>query len=359
MGYRANPAFECLQFPLSDGGDGTAEILTYHSQGKMVSVRVNDPLFRPVQVMYGFSKDGKTAFIEMAAASGLKLLKPEERNCLHTTTLGTGEMIMDAVRKGVKKIILGIGGSATNDAGIGLATALGYKFYDASGNLLKPTGENLVKIASIDDSSLKFNTKEIEVLVACDVENPLYGPQGAAKTYGPQKGADEKAIEILEEGLKNFDRQVKKKYGKTLNELKGAGAAGGLGAGAYLFLGGKLQPGIHLIMEFTKFEETLKHVDLVITGEGKIDRQTASGKLIKGILEIARPHKIPVMALCGTLEEGIEANDNNLGLSYVASILRKPGTLEEALASTYQDLESAAFNVGKLITTFHPETKKQ
>ena len=274
-----NPAAEITVFPMADGGEGTSDILTFHFGGRKVELLVSDPLWRKVKAEYGISSDGSHAFIEMAQASGLHLLKPHERNCLHTTTFGTGELIRDAISKGVQKIVLGIGGSATNDAGIGMAAALGYRFLDASGNMLNPVGKNLLEIATIIDEDVLFNSDKLEILVACDVENRLYGSEGAAYVFGPQKGADEKAVELLDKGLQNFASVAKSKYHIDVQTIKGAGAAGGMGAGCLLFLKGKLRPGVALVMALTEFEKQVAQADLVITGEGKLDNQTLSGKL--------------------------------------------------------------------------------
>lgn len=340
-------SFGTYLFPMADGGEGTAEILTYHNKGQPIKLTVHDPLFRKIEVQYGLSADKNTAYIEMAEASGLKLLKPEERNCLLTTSYGTGEMIRDAASKGVAKIILGIGGSATNDAGIGMAAALGFKFYDSDKNELKPIGKNLQKIATIKDTTEDL-LKDIEFTIACDVENPLYGRSGAAHVYAPQKGADKEAVKLLDKGLLHFATWVKKQYEIDLQAIKGAGAAGGFGAGAVLFLNAKLVSGVELVMQECNFESHLKEVDLVITGEGKIDQQSLSGKLIGGITDKAKNYKIPVIALCGILELN-EKEVAHLGLHSAFSIIKKPCTLEEALENTYANLKHAAFNIGRLI----------
>lgn len=297
-----NPSAEILKFPLADGGDGTASLLTRHFKGRFIQINVHDPLFNNIEAEYGFAENIKTAFIEMSSASGLRLINEKYHNPLLTTTLGTGEMIMDAVRIGAKSIILGIGGSATTDAGIGMACALGYKFLDINGKELNPAGENLQLISSIEDSEKLFKPSEIKVLVACDVDNPLYGKRGAAYVYSPQKGATPEMVEELDKGLKNFARIVMAKYGKDVRHLPGAGAAGGLGAGAVVFLNAILRPGIDLCMEITGFEEQLRGTDLIITGEGKLDRQTFHGKVIDGVTRLAGKYKIPVLAVCGDIK---------------------------------------------------------
>jgi glycerate kinase len=341
---------EIIKLPLADGGEGTAEILTYHTAGKTITKTVKDPLMRPVEASFGMSGDGQTAFIEMAVASGLYLLKPEERNCLYTTTFGTGELILAALREGAKKIILGIGGSATNDCGMGMATALGYKFLDSNGKELEPVGENLQYVAEITDSALKFNPHEVEVKIACDVDNPLYGENGAAWIYGPQKGANEDAIEVLDRGLKKINKVFQKQYEVDANAIPGAGAAGGLGAGGVLFLGAALVPGVQLIIELVNFQEMTQGVDLIITGEGKIDRQTMRGKVVKGVSDIGKLHQVPVAALCGTFE-GDAALIKDLGLAFAASIISKPDTLEEATHHAHEGLKNLSFSLLRFYNT--------
>lgn len=345
---RALPQAELLLFPMADGGEGTAEILTYHSRGERIEKEVNDPLFRPVTAGYGLSGDGKAAFIEMAAASGLPLLKQDERSALKTTTFGTGELILDAIGRGAGKILLGIGGSATNDAGMGMAAALGYRFFDKAGERLAAIGENLAKVASIDSSHLQFRPEEIEVEVLCDVDNPLFGEKGAAHIYAPQKGADAGAVERLDEGLRHFAQLLEDKFGRDFAHIPGSGAAGGLGAGAMAFLGGRLRPGIEAVMDYTGFEKQLEGVQLVFTGEGKVDAQTLHGKLIYGITRRAKAAGVPVVALCGALlasPEDIEA----IGLKAAFAIQNRPVSLEIALKETEEGLERTAFMVGRML----------
>ena len=343
---RALPQSETILFPMADGGEGTAEILTYHSRGQWVEKEVNDPFFRPVTAGYGLSGDGRTAFIEMAAASGLPLLKPEERSALRTTTFGTGELILDAIQRGATKILLGIGGSATNDAGMGMAAALGYRFFDEKGERLPATGENLAKASTIDNSHLLADLEGVEVEVLCDVDNPLFGEKGAAYVYAPQKGADADDVALLDKGLRHFALLLENKFGEDFAAVPGAGAAGGMGAGALAFLGAMLRPGIQTVMELTGFDARLEQADLVITGEGKVDEQTLYGKLILGITRKAAARQIPVLAFCGTLE-ATPAQIQAIGLQAAFSLLTRPCTLEEAIAATADQLEQLAFNVAR------------
>jgi glycerate kinase len=297
-----NADIVAIKYPLADGGDGTAAILTKHFNGEFISVSVHNPLFEIIGATYGFSARTRTAFIEMSAASGLRLIPVEKQNPWNTTTLGTGDMIRDAIRHGAKMIILGIGGSATNDAGMGMAAALGYKFLDRYGSELRPSGASLEMIHTIDDSNLFIDISGIDVQVACDVDNPLFGKNGAAHIYGRQKGASKETVNKLDQGLRNFARVVKEKYGKDISRLRGAGAAGGLGAGAVIFLNARLRSGIELVMDVTGFENHLKTADLVITGEGRIDEQSFQGKVIDGITKMANKYKVPVLAVCGDLK---------------------------------------------------------
>lgn len=331
-------------FPLADGGEGTAQILTFHNGGRQIQCLVKDPLFRPVLASYGLSGSGETAFIEMAQASGLQLLKPEERNPLYTTTFGTGELIADALRHSVRNIVLGIGGSATNDGGMGMAAALGCVFLDNAGNPLKPVGQNLGKVSRIIGNP----AIEARVDVICDVDNPLFGPTGAARIYAPQKGADEAAVAELDAGLAHFAEILEIWSGQAVAELPGSGAAGGLGAGAMVFLNARMRPGIEAVMDYTGFETALEGIDLIVTGEGKIDHQTLHGKLISGICRQAKVRNIPVIACCGALE----ASDSELleiGLLAAFSISNKPQSLAEAILRTAEGLEQTAAQVFRIL----------
>lgn len=284
--------------PLADGGEGTCDLLTDWYDGTKIELDVSGPLFSPVSAYYGLSGDGSTAFIEMAVASGLMLLRPEQRNPLHTTTLGTGEMIADALRRNVKKVILGIGGSATNDAGVGMAAALGFRFYDASGVLLQATGENLIHIRNIDASFADPLLRSVEFVALCDVTNPLYGPEGAAYVYGPQKGASRQEVLLLDAGLRNF-RNMVHKFLKRSVDFPGAGAAGGLGAGARAFLNASMERGITHLINSTQLQNKVRDSHLIITGEGQIDNQTFSGKVVSEVLALGRKAGKPVVAICG------------------------------------------------------------
>lgn len=339
---------EIIKMPLADGGDGTMEVVKHYIHGEKVSVKVKDPLFRPIEASYLYSSSGQIAYIEMAEASGLKLLKNEERNCEHTTTLGTGELILDALEKGAQEIILGIGGSATNDAGMGMAHALGYRFLNEHGIELKPVGSNLLQVKNIDASNIHPKLNRVKVKVACDVTNPFYGQNGAACVYAEQKGASGEAIITLDQGLCNFADIVFQQYEIDLQNLSGAGAAGGIGGGALVFLRGELTSGIDLIKELANFDTSIEGADWIITGEGKLDEQTLSGKTIAGVVSSAAQKNIPVAALCGSVNISIKQQEE-FGLAYVTSIVRGVSNLQEAIDSSYDNLVNASYNFAKLL----------
>ena len=295
-----NPKLIIDTVPLADGGEGTCELLTNLSEGRMVTIEVQDPLRRKINSTYGISGDGKVAFIEMALASGLQLLKPAERNCLVTSTFGTGQFIKHAIDHGIREIVLGIGGSTTNDAGMGMAQALGFRFISKSGKTLEGIGKNLIEIAEIDNSNVHPNLKNTEFTILSDVENSLYGSNGAAFVFAKQKGASEDDINLLDEGLRNFAQVAQQMSCDVM--FPGSGAAGGLGAGAKLFLNAQIRSGIDFINEFTQLKEKIEHADLVITGEGKVDSQTLSGKVVKGVATIAHQYQKKLILICGICE---------------------------------------------------------
>lgn len=343
----AFPHAKTISVPLADGGEGTAKILTEYTGGKFMEVPVQDPLGRGIMAQYGISGDGETAFIEMAAASGVSLLSLEERNPLKTSTFGTGQLIEHALNKGVRNIILGIGGSATTDGGIGMAAALGYRFYDKQETELQPTGESLVKINRIDFAGADARLRTANIVVACDVTNPLFGEFGAAYVYGPQKGADAVMVVTLDDGLKNLSAVARRTFAKDYSVVPGAGAAGGLGAGALWFLSATLKEGVGIVMEQTGIEQHIREADLVITGEGKVDVQTLQGKVIKGLADLCVANNTPLAVVCGTLsitpEESSEA-----GITYAVSVLNKPITLEGAFAEAFANIRDATFNLVRL-----------
>ena len=345
---RALEKVEIIKMPLADGGDGTIDVVKHYLKGDIVKVNVNDPLFRTVEAAYLLSQETRISYIEMAEASGLNLLREDEKNCMLTTTLGTGELIADALQKGAKEIILGIGGSATNDGGIGMASALGFRFLDKNNAVLEPKGENLIHIKTIDSSQVNALLKNVEVKVACDVTNPLYGKNGAAYIYASQKGASNEDLAALDNGLRNYSEIVQRQFGIDTQQIEGAGAAGGMGAGSVVFLNAQLTSGIELIKELADFDTSIKDADWVITGEGKLDDQTLSGKTISGVIKSAKNQNIPVAALCGSVNISVETQ-KELGLDYAISIVKGISDLEEAMASSYTNLVHAAYNFGRIL----------
>ncbi len=340
----ASPEIHTTILPLGDGGEGTAEVLTTHSGGSMVVVKVHDPLFREIEASYGLSADGKTAFIEVAAASGLQWLTPEERNPLRTSTYGTGELILDAVHKGVQRIVLCLGGSATHDCGAGMAEALGVVFLDHAGQPVSPTGGNLDTVASIDASALVFDPLKIAVEIWTDVRNPLVGEVGAAQVFARQKGADASAVARLEAATRHFAVLLQEYFNTDVQYIPGAGAAGGMGGGCLAFLRGHLKPGAEAVLEAVRFREALQQADIVITGEGRLDIQTSYGKLIHGMALQAKTMGVPLFALCGDLH--LRAADmETIGLTAAFSIQSGPSVLADALKATAQNLEYAAYSL--------------
>jgi glycerate 2-kinase len=334
---RANPDAQTTEMPLSDGGEGVLDILRRTLSLKPVQLEVTDPLGRPVMASYGISADGGTVMVEMAAASGLQLLTVEERNPLLTSTLGTGQLLADARKRGAKRALLGIGGSATNDAGVGAAAALGWQFLDARGQAVKPDGGNLQAIARIvPPQTMPFT----QVDVLCDVTNPLYGPTGAAWIYGRQKGGTDESLARLDAGLHHIAVLVEKATGrKGLAETPGAGAAGGMGFGALAFMHATLKRGIDMVLDLVGFDAAAARTDLIITGEGHLDGQSGQGKLIQGVC--ARAGKVPVVALCGKLSITPE-QIKSIGLAAAYSINTVERPLPEMLAATAENLEKIA-----------------
>jgi glycerate kinase len=342
---RFDEAIETIKHPLADGGEGTLTILQNYFKLEIVTVTVKDPLFKDISVCYMVSKD--TAYIEMANASGLQLLDKKEKNCFNTTTYGTGQLILDAVNKNLKKIILFIGGSATNDAGIGMATALGYQFLDENNLEINPIGKELLLIKTINSDNLAFDINKLNVTVVCDVKNPLFGANGAAYVYGPQKGASEREIEILDLGLQNFSNQVTKFLYKEVAYISGAGAAGGLGGGAIAFLNAKIQSGIDFVMEQTGFDTLINsNVDLIITGEGSVDKQTLEGKVIKGISERAHLLNIPFSIIAGVIKDK-DLLIENLNPKNIHSIMELGVPVEDAIQNAASYLNTIAFKLIK------------
>ena len=346
------PAATIHEIPISDGGEGVLETLLNGVGGHRHSVTVMDPLMRPITAEYGILDDNKTAVIEMAKASGLELLKEQEKNPIITTTFGTGQLIKDALNRGCTKIIIGIGGSATNDGGAGMVRALGAKFLNEDSEEIKEGGGNLNELSKIDLSNFDKRIQNCEVIVACDVSNPLTGVQGASMVYGSQKGGSRKDLEFLDSNLAHFANTIKSTLGKDISSIPGAGAAGGTGAGLMAFLNGELVNGIELILKTLRIEEIIKQADLVFTGEGKIDEQTLHGKTISGIASMAKKHGVPVIVVTGKIGEGIE-DIYNIGVSAVYSIVNKPMELKEAIDQAPLLLQDCSKNIMLTIKCFN------
>lgn len=339
---------EIIKVPMADGGEGTVQSLIDSTSGEIVKLRVKGPLLKDVDAFYGILGDKKTAVIEMAAASGLPLLNKDERNPMETTTYGTGELVLDAVNRGCRKIILGLGGSATNDGGAGFLAALGVKFKDRDGNLIKPQGGELNKLYDIDISSMDSNLKECEIIAACDVDNPLVGDRGASHIFGPQKGADDEMVRLLDANLNHYADIIKKVLGVDIKNHPGAGAAGGLGAGILAFLNAELKKGIDIVIELSNLENKIKGANLIITGEGMTDYQTRFGKTPYGVCKLGNKYDIPVIAISGGLGKDYRKL-YELGFKSIFSIADKPMKLEESIKNTGILLQDAAERIIRLI----------
>jgi glycerate kinase len=340
------PGANCVKLPIADGGEGLVEAMILACGGESVRIIVQDPLGRPVEAAYGLLPDG-TAVIEMAAASGLPLLKDSERNPLNTSSYGTGELIRDAVLRGCRRIILGLGGSATNDGGMGAATALGFKFNGETCEV-PASGRGLQAVRTIDVSGVLANLADTRIMIACDVKNPFYGPMGAANIYGPQKGANPEQVSELDRGLENLARVIFDQSDIELQKIPGSGAAGGLAA-PFLMLGQTtLQSGVDLVLDAMAFDTHLADCDLVVTGEGRTDRQSAMGKVLSGISQRAAKKGVSVISISGALEKGSERLYEQ-GMTAMFATCRRVCTLSEALVEAESSFEQAATDVFRLI----------
>lgn len=331
-----------IQFcPLADGGEGTLDLLCEHLLLKNVKVEVKDPLFRNIKASYAISSDHREAFIEMARASGLPLLNERERNPLQTSTYGTGQLIKDAISKEVEKITLFIGGSATNDGGMGTVAALGYKFLDQNGNELQPIGSNLINVESIDTSAVNPGLSGVEFIVATDVTNVLTGMTGAAHMYAAQKGASHLDIDNLNQGMGHFSKVVHQWLGTDKSGIAGAGAAGGLGFGAMVFLSASLHSGIETVIDITNLKKHINGADLVISGEGNLDQQSLHGKVIDGVHKLASKQEVPFGVVCGGIQLSSEQLLQN-GIKYSQALVAHAGSVAEAIAKAGHYTELAA-----------------
>ena len=346
-----------VKVPIADGGEGTVETLVAVTNGSMMSEQVTGPLGDVVQAKWGLLGDRKTAVIEMAAASGLTLISAEKRNPRIATTYGTGELIKTALDRNIKKIIIGIGGSATNDGGAGMAQALGVKFLDHSGQELPAGGAALANLATIDMSHIDKRLAETTIMVASDVDNPLCGERGAAAVFGPQKGATPAMVKELDQALAHYAQVAKTITGKDIKNFSGAGAAGGLGAGLMLFCGAELRPGIEIVLEAYQFSQKIKDADLVITGEGNTDFQTAHGKAPVGTAKIARQYNIPVVCLSGGLGEGCE-DVLQQGIDALMATVPRPMELKDCMLQAKDILKEATIRTCRLLAVGAAVAKK-
>jgi glycerate kinase len=337
------PDAEYVKLPMADGGEGTVQAMIDATGGRRLEVAVRGPLGEQVQAFYGLTGDG-VAVIEMAAASGLELVAPALRNPLHTTSFGTGELVRAALDAGARRFVLGVGGSATNDGGAGMLQALGVRLLDAQGGELGAGGGELARLARIDVSGLDPRVHQAAFDIACDVDNPLVGPHGASAVFGPQKGADAGMVRQLDDNLRHFAGIIRRDLGADVAEVPGAGAGGGISAAMMAFLGGRLRPGSELVADTIGLERAVRDASLVITGEGRIDRQTIQGKTPVGVARIAQRHGKPVLAIGGCLAPDSGAVHEH-GIDAIFSAVRRPCSVDEALREAAFNLRAAARNV--------------
>lgn len=343
---------EVVILPMADGGEGTVEALVKATNGEIITLDVTGPQRDRVKGFYGILGDGQTAVVEIAAASGLPLVPEDKLNPEMATSYGTGELIKDALNRGIKKLIIGLGGSATNDGGAGIVQALGIKLLDGRGNSIELGGIHLKDLCHIDVSGLDERIKDVEILVACDVDNPLCGPRGASAVYGPQKGATPEMVRKLDSALAHFADVIKADLGVDVLNMPGAGAAGGAGAGLVAFLGARLLPGIKLVCDAVNLDKHLEDADLVITGEGKIDGQTIHGKTPVGVASYAKKHGVPVFAIGGMLGEGYEML-HDYGIDALFDINPRTMTLSESINESAENLEKTTEEIMRAIARFY------
>ncbi|WP_300754049.1 glycerate kinase [uncultured Brachyspira sp.] len=337
---------EIKKIPVADGGEGTVDSILYAAGGNIRKVKVRNPEGKIVEAKYGIINKDK-AVIEMAEASGITLVDDKNRNPLKYSTYGTGELIKDALNNNIKEILIGIGGSATNDCGIGMASALGYRFLDKDNNELEAIALNMIKVKYIDDSNVDKRIFDIKISAACDVKNPLYGENGATAVYGKQKGVTKESFDILDNGLKNIASVVKEKFNKEIDYIEGAGAAGGLGGGLLAFCNAELKSGIDAVLDIIDFEDQIKDASLIITGEGAIDGQTKKGKVPVGVAR--RANNIPVIAIVGDIRDGAEAV-YDLGIASIMPALKRAMPLDEAIKNSKMLIEDAAERACRFIS---------
>jgi glycerate kinase len=350
------PDAQLMQFPLSDGGEGLVDSLVRCTKGIMFSEKVTGPLGELVEAFWGIMGDGKTAVIEMASASGLHLVSEDKRNPLITTTYGTGELIKCALRKGCSRIIVGTGGSVTNDGGAGMAQALGVKFLDNRGKPLPFGGESLSYLNTIDITGLDPRLENTEILVACDVSNPLTGLQGASYIYGPQKGATDEMVLLLDKAIEHYASIIARDLGVDIKDVPGAGSGGGAGAGLLAFLKGELKSGIDLVINVIGLEKELPSCNLLLTGEGALDAQSTFGKVPIGIARKAAAYRVPVVVLAGTID-GQKETFYRQGITACFSIVNRPMSLQDSMESVAELIELVTVDILRLWNSANQSTK--
>lgn len=345
---KINKDITCIHVPMADGGEGTMQSLVDATYGKVYSLNVVGPLGDEIKAEYGILGDGEIGILEMASASGIHLVPKEKRNPLITTSYGTGQLIKACLDKGVKKLLIGIGGSATNDGGAGVVQALGGKLLDKDGNELSFGGGELKKLHKIDLTNFDKRLKDVKIEVACDVNNPLCGEKGASNVFGPQKGATPEMVDLLDDSLNHYASVIKEQIGKDVLNVPGAGAAGGLGAGLMAFLNGELKKGIDMVIEYSKLEEKVKDADMVWTGEGSIDFQTQYGKTPIGVAKIAKKYNKPVIALAGRVGDNIDVLYEN-GIDSIFGIIRELTDIDQALLNGKRNIQRTSEDIVRLI----------
>lgn len=341
------PSCQVVSIPVADGGEGSVDAFLTALGGEKIIVTTKNPYMEDMESFYGLIDNGSTAVIEMAASAGLPLVE-NRRNPLKTTTYGVGQLILDAANRGVKKIIVGLGGSSTNDGGCGAAAAVGVKFYNAKNQEFIPTGGNTHEIAKIDISSKASILNDIEIITMCDIDNPMYGPTGASHVFGPQKGADVNMVLFLDEGIKHLAATIKKDLNKDLSEVPGTGAAGAMGAGMMAFFDSKLQMGIETVLDTVNFTDVIKDTDMVFTGEGKIDYQSLRGKVVIGVAKRAKEQNVPVTVIVGGADYDIDEAYTK-GVTSIFSINRLPEAFETSRGKSIENMNFAVDNILRLI----------
>lgn len=341
------PGCQVVSIPVADGGEGSVDAFLCALGGERVTVTTKNPYMEDMESFYGLIDNGNTAVIEMAASAGLPLVE-NRKNPLKTTTFGVGQLILDAAQRGVKKIIVGLGGSSTNDGGCGAAAAVGVRFYNAKGEEFIPTGGNTHEIAKIDMSNKASVLNDIEIITMCDIDNPMYGSTGASHVFGPQKGADPETVLFLDKGIKHLAEMIKEDLNKDLSQVPGTGAAGAMGAGMMAFFDSKLQMGIETVLDTVDFTTVIKDADMIFTGEGKIDYQSLRGKVVIGVARRAKQQNVPVTVIVGGADYNID-EAYNIGVTSIFTINRLPEAFETSKSKSAKNMAFAVDNILRLI----------